>query len=129
MKNILIVLILLTGCTHRDNTVVNYQVPDLYHMAQAQLFCPDVTLISLKKYKNTPILVQAQGCGQIVTYQRRLRHTAIFFHTTRNSVWQVVYAPPLPNRIQPVVVVQPTQPQVIQQNVNVNVYQNPPPAN
>jgi len=126
MKNIIIVLILLTGCTHRDNTVVNYQTPDLYQMAQAQLFCRDIILTSLKRYKNTPILVQAQGCGQIVTYQRRLRHTAIFFHTTRNSVWQLVTAPTIPIRIQPVVV-QPTQPQVIQQNVNVNVYQSPQP--
>lgn len=93
--------LLLAACATIENNGVRvypkYWDPverEISARARADLQCPQVKALLLKRQGKAPVSVSAEGCGRTAVYMRLLRHRGPF-HTTANSVWQLVSASPL----------------------------------
>ena len=111
MKPALILVLALSACapTIENNGVrvrEAYWGPverEIRARARADLQCPEITVLLLKRQGKAPVSVSAEGCGRTAVYLRVLRHRGPF-HTTANSVWQLASAThfaPAPVEINP----------------------------
>jgi hypothetical protein len=63
--------------------------------ARIDLQCPIVEVLLLSRQGKLPVSVSAEGCGRTAIYQRLLRRHHGHY-TSKNSVWELMSASPVP---------------------------------